>query len=489
MRSEQDKKGGGLMIGSSDEVSIVRVESGSVDVLCVDIEMRKRKMRVILTYWDVRDNDRNDRIVVCIRDIVERYEGKLMVLGDMNAHVGFLGEQELNRNGERLLGMMDECSLIMLNLDEACRGVITREEGRHKSVIDFVLVNEFLYDDFVKMDIDENKELFDLSDHCMIRIDFRFGLKGSNEGVHKNVEYYRVKDDMKERFLLKMEERLLVMNVDEQECVFHEAVTEVCDEVLKRTRVVRGNLKKNEWESVWMNDEIRREIGVRKRLNRERRNLGDGPERNEAWERYREQKRKVADMVRESIREYERKKTDEIKDNRDSGRKLWHNISLLKGVRKNGEVKVYDDRGNEMNAESLKDEMGKFWKGIYQMHENDVIDVWNDRTRERYVQNEYRDEDRVNVVYENVLEHGRGVFRIVDISVEVPWNLLEHYSMTRGRVEDVIRRKMDEVVVSSVDVRKVLKRMKVGKQPGVDGIKPEVYKWMLESEICINEMC
>ena len=31
--------------------------------------------------------------------------------------------------------------------------------------------------------------------------------------------------------------------------------------------------------------------------------------------------------------------------------------------------------------------------------------------------------------------------------------------------------------------------MKVGKQPGMDGMKPEVYKWMLESEICMNEMC
>ena len=141
MRDEQDKKGGGLMVGSNDEVSFVGVESGNVDVLCVDIEVRKKRMRVILTYWDVRDSDRNDRIVMCIRGIVERYEGKLMVLGDMNAHVGFLGEQVLNRNGEKLLNLMDECGLVMLNLDEECRGDITREENGHKSVIDFVLVN------------------------------------------------------------------------------------------------------------------------------------------------------------------------------------------------------------------------------------------------------------------------------------------------------------------------------------------------------------
>ena len=257
MRGEHDKKGGGLMIGSNDEVSIVKVESGNVDVLCVDVEVRKSKMRVILTYWDVRDSHRNDRIVTCIRGMVERYEGKLMVLGDMNAHLGFLGQQELNRNGVKLLNLMEECGLVLLNLDEACRGEITREEGGHKSVIDFVLVNVLLYDDFLKMDIDERKELFDLSDHCMIRVDFRIGVKGSDERVQKRIEYYRVKDDMKEMFLQKIEEKLVRMNEDEQECVFHDAVTRVCEEVLKRTRVVRGNPNENEWESVWMNEEIR----------------------------------------------------------------------------------------------------------------------------------------------------------------------------------------------------------------------------------------
>ena len=216
---------------------------------------------MILTYWNVRDNDRNDRIVVCIRGFVEEYEGKLMVLGDMNAYLGFLGEQKLNRNGEKLLNLMEECRLVMLNLDEMCRGEITREEGVHKSVIDFVLVNDILYGDFVVMDVDERKELFDLSDHCMIRVDFRIGMKDSDERMQKKIEYYRVKDDMKERFLLKMEERLMRVNVNEQECVFHEAVIGMCDEVLKRTRVVRGNSNENEWESVWMNEEIRREIG------------------------------------------------------------------------------------------------------------------------------------------------------------------------------------------------------------------------------------
>ena len=92
---------------------------------------------------------------------------------------------------------------------------------------------------------------------------------------------------------------------------------------------------------------------------------------------------------------------------------------------------MYDENGNEMGAEELKNEMGNFWKGIYQMHNNDVREVWNDITREAYLQNDYIDEDRTNMVYD-VLRLDRGVFRMVDIRVNIPLHLTEHYSMTRG---------------------------------------------------------
>ena len=200
MRSEMDKKGGGLLVGSNDEVCIVKVESGNPDVLCVDVEIRSVMMRMVLTYWDVRDNDRNEGIVGCIRRIVENYEGKLIILGDMNAHIGILGEQELNRNGEKLLNVMDECRLVLLNLDEECIGEITRDDGRHKSVIDFVLVNESMYDNFVRMNIDEKKDCFDLSDHCMIRIDFGITMRKRDESVQRKIEYFSVRDGLKEVF-------------------------------------------------------------------------------------------------------------------------------------------------------------------------------------------------------------------------------------------------------------------------------------------------
>ena len=55
--------------------------------------------------------------------------------------------------------------------------------------------------------------------------------------------------------------------------------------MLKRTKVVRGNPNMNKWESVWKSEEIRREIDLRRSLNRERRILPGGAERDEAWAR------------------------------------------------------------------------------------------------------------------------------------------------------------------------------------------------------------
>lgn len=37
-------------------------------------------------------------------------------------------------------------------------------------------------------------------------------------------------------------------------------------------------------------------------------------------------------------------------------------------------------------------------------------------------------------------------------------------------------------------VKKNIRKMKAGKQPGPDKIKGEIYKWMAESDICIGAL-
>lgn len=44
----------------------------------------------------------------------------------------------------------------------------TRVQGDNKSVIDYVLVNQRMYGQILNIEIDENKETFDLLDHCIV---------------------------------------------------------------------------------------------------------------------------------------------------------------------------------------------------------------------------------------------------------------------------------------------------------------------------------
>ena len=88
----------------------------------------------------------------------------VFIIGDFNAHVGIIGEQELNYNGKMVLGIMTENNKIMLNETDKCRGTYTWSRGQSNSVIDFVLVNSLAFGICDQMDIDEQQEQFNLTE-------------------------------------------------------------------------------------------------------------------------------------------------------------------------------------------------------------------------------------------------------------------------------------------------------------------------------------
>ena len=60
-----------------------------------------------------RDNERKYEIVKKV--IQENRNDKIMVMGDMNGHIGILGEL-VNENGQRLIDFTEEMSLENLNV-------------------------------------------------------------------------------------------------------------------------------------------------------------------------------------------------------------------------------------------------------------------------------------------------------------------------------------------------------------------------------------
>ena len=95
-------------------------------------------------------------------------------MGDFNGHIGLIGNRRLDRNGKFVKKLMDEKNLTLLNLEEKCVGTVTWEKNESRSTIDFILVNNEGNKDFLQMNIDEKKEIYDLSDHNLIQASFNW---------------------------------------------------------------------------------------------------------------------------------------------------------------------------------------------------------------------------------------------------------------------------------------------------------------------------
>ena len=80
---------------------------------------------------DVVSEERNIKIKKELDDILENCvdEDNVVVLGDFNGHLGFIGPQEINSIGRYVLEIMERYNLILLNGDDQCNGEITREEN------------------------------------------------------------------------------------------------------------------------------------------------------------------------------------------------------------------------------------------------------------------------------------------------------------------------------------------------------------------------
>ena len=120
------------------------------------------------------DKDRDGKTCKSIEHHIDKTmdDENLIVMGDFNGHIGLIGNQRLDRNGKFVKKLMDEKNMTLLNLEEKCDGSVTWEKNGSKSTIDFILTNNEASKGFMEMKIDEEKEIYDLSDHNLIQATF-----------------------------------------------------------------------------------------------------------------------------------------------------------------------------------------------------------------------------------------------------------------------------------------------------------------------------
>ena len=174
--------------------------------------------------------------------------------------------------------------------------------------------------------------------------------------------------------------------------------------------------------------------------------------------------------MREAKRNHEKRMAGEVRREK-SGKKMWKMIDKLKGKgigykRK----KLYGENGGEVMEESDERElMLEYWRGIYQREENYINDAWNlDERRE------YEERRRGEIVEQEAL-------RIERLRREIP-------GIPILRVVEGVEEWMERVEFGVEDVIKRIKSCKKGKQPGMDGIRGEIYRALEESEVCVSRM-
>ena len=59
----------------------------------------------------------------------------VFIMGDFNAHIGIIGEQDLHYKLKIVLDSMIENNMIMLNDTDTCKGTYTWSRGQSKKVI------------------------------------------------------------------------------------------------------------------------------------------------------------------------------------------------------------------------------------------------------------------------------------------------------------------------------------------------------------------
>ena len=264
--------------------------------------------------------------------------------------------------------------MTLLNADEMCDGLITRERNipahgiYEKSAIDFVLVNEEMYSWCESMKIDEEREIMRCSDHNLISIKLNIKTGGgkTSEARWEEGEYYRKDEIALTEFREEMARKWSTKETTTVEEMIVEMI-EGADKILakKFKRRVAGVGEEKYEEKKWFNNEIREAIKKRRKLNRERRNCKDEGRRRELEDEYNNQRKVVQKLVREAIIKYEIELAKEIRKDKSRGR-MWKNMKKIRGKGKDKvtEEKLYEN-GKAMEREEAARLFFDIWKEIY----------------------------------------------------------------------------------------------------------------------------
>ena len=317
-RSKQLRKGGGVAVmwrkDAKIECEVLDVGNCemSEDILAMKLEClgnksKKEAVFVCVCYVTVEGvlgKEENQKKYELLRNFMDKYgHERIIIMGDMNAHIGVLGESQ-NNNGDLLREACESMSLEILN-ETIAEGRVTWNGRECKSAIDYVLTNESARKNIIDMRIDEEGEFDSNSDHNLMQVRYKCGIYDERHKKGKKRPKWKLKDANWDIFREGMNE-VMIMDDDNAEQINENIVNAV-------KSVARGCIGQSKGvvrckrRNVWWSQEIKEERKMRKRLNKECRKLRKRRESgevvsdevyNDAWNSYKVQQKKVKSMIK-----------------------------------------------------------------------------------------------------------------------------------------------------------------------------------------------
>ena len=473
MRKLNSKKGGGLMLLKKIDTEIEILESNILHEDCFMVTCKKNNLKfyLVIVYMSCHSNE-NKVLTNAIDKFLQENEGKpFLIIGDLNAHTGTIVQDKINVNGKQVLKWIEDYNLIMVNNETICEGKYTWNSRGSRSVIDYVLASSEMYPFIAKMKIDEQNEIFDLSDHNLIDLELQVSRKTNEEERYAEKlekDYISTNGEKLKEFSKKLEEELKKMENDQINMAnIDDQIIVVAEEKLKvKSKKKRKSKIKGKYEPIWITKEIEADIKTRKKYNRLKRNTLDIEMRKHYEGKYKQYKILSKQKVKEATEKHERKITQEIK--KDRNKKLWQNINYLRhGQKKTPQDKdIYEEDGSKIRKAEEPEKLERSWKPIYQQHQNETKISWQNQT-----ENYKREMENENIIIGGTRYHH---------------NMLEHLDMAMETVNYITP--MKKPVITKQDVEKQINKMKSNKAPGNDGIKIEIYKEMKKSDFCLEKL-
>ena len=124
VRDRGDTEGGDIMILYKKKFFQLEKQSNSnCDILHAKCKVFELYFHLIVTYFDTIDYNRNFRLKANITGISEKCsDSPVVLLGDFNGHLGFIGKQTLDKTGNIVLDIAEKYNMVILNGDPLCDG-------------------------------------------------------------------------------------------------------------------------------------------------------------------------------------------------------------------------------------------------------------------------------------------------------------------------------------------------------------------------------